>query len=101
MQKAARLEAATKAYAKALTYIGLFHSPFCWNTVKQAEEEFGKLDGLSDTAREVAVKEQIRIRVIGFGWSDLHCKWSEGGGSKTAEELFEHLIEKIIPEQRQ
>ena len=99
MQKADRLEAATKAYAKALTYIGLFYSPFCWNTVEQAEEEFGKMGNLNEIARKDAVKEQIRICVHGFDLSDLHYKWSQRGVSKMAEELFQHFVEKIIPEQ--
>jgi len=96
MQKADRLEAATKEYAKALTFIDLYHSPFCWKTVKVAEDQFEKTGDLSQTAKEDVVKEQIRIRVLGFGWSDLHCKWSD----KTADELFEHLIKKIIPEEQ-
>ena len=58
------------------------------------------MNGLSETACEDAIKEQIRIWVIGFGWDDLHCKWSQKGASKTAEELFQHLVEKIIPEQQ-
>ena len=94
MAKALRLEAATKAYAKAPTYINLFHSPFCWKTVTEAEDQFRKLGDLSETALEDVVKEQIRIRVLGFGWSDLHCKWSEKGEDKTAYELFQHLIKK-------
>ena len=55
---------------------------------------------LGETAREDAVKEQIRICVLGFRQSDLHCKWSEGENYKTADKLFKHLIEKIIPKQQ-
>ena len=46
-----------------------------------------------------AVKEQIRIRVKGFGWSDLHHPWSEGGKDHSPDILLKHLIEKIIPQQ--
>ena len=46
-----------------------------------------------------AVEEQIRIRVIGFGWKDLHHAWSNCGVEYPPEDLFRHLIKKIIPEQ--
>ena len=46
-----------------------------------------------------AVKEQIQIRVKGFGWSDLHHPWSEGGKYHSHYILLKHLIEKIIPQQ--
>jgi hypothetical protein len=45
------------------------------------------------------VKEKIRIRVIGFGWDDLHHPWSKGGVDYLPEQLKDHLINKIILEQ--
>jgi hypothetical protein len=45
-----------------------------------------------------AVKEQICIRVAGFGWKDLHHPWSKNG-KEFSTDVFEHLIKKIIPEQ--
>ena len=49
------------------------------------------------TAGMEAVKDQIRNRVVGFGWKDLHHPWSKDGYEYTAEELFEHLLTKIVP----
>ena len=57
-------------YANALTYIHMFNSSVCWKTKLIAITEFGKLQ--SKTAKLDAVKEQIRIYVLGFGWRDLH-----------------------------
>ena len=53
----------------------------------------------SKTTRLDAVKKQQRIRVIGFGWDDLHHPLSKGGKDYSPEKLFDHLINKIIPEQ--
>ena len=46
-----------------------------------------------------AIKEQIRIRVVGFGWKDLSHPWSKDGREYTPEELKLHLVTIIIPEQ--
>ena len=66
-----------RKYATALTYLDVAHSPAFWKTKKDARKEFTRLG--SKTAKLEAVKFQIRIRVIGFGWKDLHHSWSEGG----------------------
>ena len=42
----------------------------------------------------------IRIRVIGFGWKDLSHPWSKNGKEYSPDELLEHLVETIIPEQQ-
>jgi len=41
-------------------------SAACLRTAEEATDRFAGLS--SDTARKNAVKEQIRMRVIGFGW---------------------------------
>jgi hypothetical protein len=45
------------------------------------------------------VKEQIHMRVAGFAWKDLHHLWSKNGKEFSPDELFDHLIKMIIPEQ--
>ena len=75
----------------------MYHSPACWRTKSDAKKTFDKLN--SRAARIDAVKEQIRIRVIGFGWKDLHHPWSYNGREFTPAEQFDHLIKNIIPEQ--
>ena len=44
------------------------------------------------------MKEQLQIRIIGFGWKDLHHPWSNDGHVYTSDELFEYLLNTIIPE---
>jgi len=82
-------------YANALTYIEMFHSAACWRTKADAKTKYELLT--SRAAKLDAVKEQIRIRVAGFGWKDLHHPWSKNGKEFSPDELFEHLIKKIIP----
>jgi hypothetical protein len=53
----------------------------------------------SHTKKLKAVKEQLQIRVIGFGWKDLHPPWSKDGKLYTADELFQYLLHTIIPQQ--
>ena len=72
-------------------------SPAFWKTVQKATHEYQKRE--SNTAKLNALKEQIRIYVVGFGWKDLHHPWSKDGRAYTADELFKYLVEKLIPEQ--
>ena len=95
--RARKHHAVQEKYTRALTYIDMYHSPACWRTKSDAKKEFKKLE--SKTARLDAVKEQQRIRVIGFGWDDLHHPWSVDGDECSPEQLRDHLINKIIPEQ--
>ena len=45
----------------------------------------------SEARRVEELKEQIRIRVIGFGWTDLHTAWSHKGEAFKADFLLNHL----------
>ena len=87
-----------KEYVNALTYTDMFHSPACWKTMAEAKRLFHSLS--SKASKLEAVKEQIRICVVGFGWKDLHHAWSEGGIAHSHETLLKHLVEVIIPKQQ-
>ena len=52
----------------------------------------------SEARRVEELKEQIRIRVVGFGWTDLHTPWSKKGEPFKAAYLLAHLA-KVIDEQ--
>lgn len=93
-----KLEACQREYANALTYIEMYHSRACWRTATEVRRAFSELT--SETARKEAVKEQIRLRVVGFGWKDLHHPWSKDGIAYSAEYLRDYLIKSIIPEQK-
>ena len=95
--KKMKLMKAQQLYINALTYIEMYHSPVEWKTKPEALEVFSKLT--SKTAKLEAIKNQIRIRVLGFGWTDLHISWSKDSIHKSPEQLLTHLTDIIIPEQ--
>ncbi len=64
-------------YADALTYIEMAHSPVFWSTNTMTKNQFKKL--ISVSAELNAVKEKIRVCVLGLGWKDLHHLWSKNG----------------------
>lgn len=90
--------ACKKEYADALTYIEIAHSPAFWSTKTVAKTQFKKLT--SNSAKLNAVKEQIRIRVLGFGWNDLHHPWSKDGVAYTPQQLLDYLVDVILPEEK-
>ncbi len=93
-----KLLACQKEYGEKLMYIDMANSPAFWNSKTMANKEYKKLQ--SNTAKLNAVKLQIRIHVIGFGWKDLHHPWSKEGRAYTADELFKYLTDTLIPEQK-
>ena len=64
-----KLMDAQKEYAIALTYIEMYHSQACWILEEDVARQLSRLT--SNTARVNAVKYQIRIREIVFGWNDI------------------------------
>ena len=80
---------AQERYANALTYIEIFYSPAGWQTKPKAVSEFEKLT--SKSSKLAAVKDQIRIRVLGFGWEDLHYAWSKDGVDRSPDNLLSYL----------
>ena len=92
-----KLIAAQREYANALTHIDVFHSPAGWKDEGEVRRGYALLG--SKTARLEAVKNQIRIRTVGFGWMDLHHPWSKQGVDYSPEHLRDYLINTIIPEQ--
>lgn len=89
-----RLEAATKDYVDKLHYRSMFDSAACWKNCKQVDVELKKIKTVS--GKKEALKDQIRIRVLGLGWEDCHHAWSHGGTEYTPEELANHLKDGII-----
>ena len=89
--------AAQTLYSNALPYIEMYHSPAGWKRKSSALAEFSKLT--SKSAKIEAAKEQIRIRILGFGWNDLHYAWSKNGIDRSPEELLTYLTNVLIPQQ--
>ena len=88
---------AQRDYIKSLIYIEMYHSCNCWKSGHDVDREFSTL--VSKNSKINALQEQIRIRVVGFGWKDLSHPWSKDGRDYTPEELKLHLVTIIIPEQ--
>ena len=96
--KAAQLKATEKteeALILAMDYLERGKSDRRWKSVEQAKSIYLQLT--SESAKLKAVKEQILIRKIGFGWSDCGHKWSENGYHFTSKDLLDHLIKTVIP----
>ena len=95
--KRMKLLKAESLYINALAYIEVFHSPAGLKTKIDALQEFSKLKSI--TVKLDAVKEQIKICVLGFGWTDLHVAWSLNGNHQLPEYLLNYLTDKLIPAQ--
>ena len=91
------LKNASEAYVDAIYYHEMFRSPACWRTSAAVDRELAKLK--SKSAKLSALKENIRIRVIGLGWKDLATAWSKDGKDFTPNQLANHL-KHIIASQR-
>ena len=57
--------------------------------VKNVDREIKRLKSIS--AQHSALKEIIRIRVLGFGWSNFAHPWSKNGILYSPQELTIHL----------
>jgi hypothetical protein len=67
MIKAKNMEKATEELIEAMYYYTMYSSAACWkDNVRIANSELKKIT--SKTARYDALKENIMIRVKGFGW---------------------------------
>jgi hypothetical protein len=91
-------EKATEGYVEALYYFEMWESAACWKTAAEATAEYAKLT--STAARLQALKEQIRIRVQGFGWKDLACAWSAEGKAFPPSQLLTHLNTIILAQSK-
>ena len=77
----------------------MYYSLARWLTKSTALVEFLKLT--SKSAQNEAVKDQIRIRILDFGWDDLHYAWSNIGVDRSPQNLLNFLADISIPQQSQ
>ena len=92
------MDKATESYIDAIYYHEMYKSVARWKTISEVKRELKKLK--SKTAKLNALKENIRMRVIGFGWKDFATPWSKNGEEFTALYLTSHLEKIIIYEGR-
>ena len=89
-----RLHAATHKYVDKLYYREMYDSAACWRTCAQVNQEMKALGSVS--VRLKALKDQIRMRVLGLGWDNCHHPWSKNGHVYTPDKLVLHLKDDII-----
>jgi hypothetical protein len=98
MIKAKNMEKATEELIEAMYYYTMYSSAACWkDNVRIVDSELKKIT--SKTARYDALKENIMIRVKGFGWDWCKHAWSKNGRRYSIKELADHL-KWIIKEER-
>ena len=79
---------ASESYIDALYYHEMYFSPACWKTENIVDHEPQKLK--SKSAKLYALKEDIRIRILGLGWSNFSMTWSKYGKEKSILCLANH-----------
>jgi hypothetical protein len=84
------LDKAKEDLVEASYYWEMFHSEVCWKGKPSVVTKM--LDRLkSETAKMEALKENIRMRVIGLGWKQFGITWSYKGEKQLVNELAAHL----------
>ena len=79
-------------------YWSMYFSEACWkDDFKVVEKNLRRLK--SDAKRYHALKENILIRVKGFGWDWCKHPWSNKGKNYTIQQLSAHL-QYIIKEEK-
>lgn len=97
LMKKAGYEKATQLLIDCLYYHDMYYSERRLRSAAAVDEMLGQLK--SKTAKLDEIKEQIRIRVLGLGWEDLHHPWSKDGKEYSVDILADWLKNKIIPEE--
>ena len=81
---------ATEEFIDGLYYYSMYFPEACWKDDYQVVAiNLSRLN--SDTARYNALKENILIRVKGFGWDWCKHAWSKNGKKYTIAKLSTHL----------
>ena len=91
-------EALEEDYIEALIYRKMADLEVCWKTAREVDEGLRRLKYKKDKIGQL--KDNILIRVKGFGWVEWKTFWSKGGVSLSVHNLTKRL-KKIIKETRE
>jgi hypothetical protein len=92
------LDKAKEDLIEASYYWDMFHSEVCWKgKLSIVTEMLGRLKSVF--AQTEALKENIRMHVIGLGWKQFTITWSSKGAKRSVSELAGHL-RMIIREEK-
>ena len=98
IKKEKNMEKATELYIEAIYYFRMYDSLACWKgSVKRVDEGLKRLT--SETARYEALKENIMMRVKGFGWEWAKHAWTKNKRKYSVKELAKWL-KFIITEEK-
>ncbi|EJK60232.1 hypothetical protein THAOC_19457 [Thalassiosira oceanica] len=92
------LHNATEKYIDAMYYYKMFHSPACIKDLTSGELN-DYIARLPSKSRKLEVlKENIRMRKIGLGWTHIDDSWSKGGNPYSVSTLTSRLLQIITME---
>jgi hypothetical protein len=98
MIKKKSLEKAKKCLVEASYYWEIYHSDVCWKGKHSiVHKMLGRLK--SESAKLEALKENIRMQVVGLGWKQFAITWSYKGAKQSVEELAT-CLRMIIREEK-
>ena len=87
------LQKATETYIDAMYYHRMYRSDRCWKTIREVSNGIKSLQTKKD--KYEMLKENISIRVKGFGWEQFRQAWSKDGKPHTIEFLADRLKDII------
>mgnify|MGYP006196441921 FL=1 len=90
MIKKKSLEKAEEALIEASYYWDMYFSDVCWKG-KQSIVKTMLARLRSESTKVEALKENIRMRVLGLGWKQFSITWSQKGVRRSVDELAMHL----------
>ena len=96
LAKAKGLTTKSEQFIDALYYHEMYFSERRITTLSKVTAALKKLS--SEAKRIEELKEQIRMRVLGLGWPDLHTPWSKGGEAFDSAHLKAHLATILTAE---
>ena len=93
------LDKAKEDLVESSYYWEMYYSDLCW---KGKQSIVGKMLGWlkSESAKLKALKENIRMCVIGLGWKQFTVTWSHRGAKQSVEELTAHLRMTVREEKK-
>ena len=97
MIKEKGLQKATEEYIDAIYYYNMYKSSGCWKSANEVNRGLRQLQTKKD--KYESIKENINIRVKGFGWTQFRQSWSKDGKQHSVEFLAEKL-KFIIKQER-
>ena len=89
MIKEKGLQKATEEYIDAIYYYNMYKSSGCWKSANEVNRGLRQLQTKKD--KYESIKENINIRVKGFGWTQFRQSWSKDGKQHSVEFLAEKL----------